>query len=125
MRQNQLQDYINGVVQLMRGSAQYNQALLDFLEYHAAAVSKEHVEEQALSAPFLDCVMFPVHPDTCEVVAKTHMIRLNQQQKPKTYYQFELHFNNGAKIVIEKLFGDFKKLHSFVLTTFQNEMKEF
>ena len=38
-----------------------------------------------------------------------------------------VHFGSkdDQKIVLKKLYGDFKRLNSFILSTFQNEIKEY
>jgi len=38
---------------------------------------------------------------------------------------FDSHGKPSRKIVLEKVFGDFKRLHSHLIETFQNELKEF
>lgn len=46
--------------------------------------------------------------------------------KPKQYYSFWVNFNaSGKRIEIEKLYGDFKKLHHFIKATFLSEAKEY
>lgn len=66
----------------------------------------------------------------------SHGIRLDQNQKPKNFYLLEVSFKNDKKhksaqqkdwltISQEKVYGDFKRLHSYIIETFQNEIREY
>ena len=78
--------------------------------------------------------------DQTRVDIKSHGIRLDQNQKPKNFFLLEVSFNNASKplgpsskgaraqqqtITQEKVYGDFKRLHAYIIETFQNELKEF
>lgn len=78
--------------------------------------------------------------DQTRVNIKSHGIRLDQNQKPKNFFLLEVSFNNASKplgpsskgaraqqqtITQEKVYGDFKRLHAYIIETFQNELKEF
>jgi hypothetical protein len=126
---------MNHVVNLMKGSTQFNITLLEFIEFTPTEtdktapslnVSEDDQYNHNFMPYFFDAIKFAINDDDVEVIAKNHTIRLNPQQKPKTYYIFDIEFKTiGAKIHIEKLYGEFKRIHAFILSTFKNEIKEY
>ena len=118
-----------------------NSHLLEFIEFEPYQANKvkepssdndlEILDEPSSTSPsfslvFFNEASFPIGKEEIEISQKSHQIRLNQQLKPKKYYSFNVLFKkSGAMIELEKLYGDYKKMHEFIKLTFQNEINEY
>lgn len=61
-----------------------------------------------------------------------HFIRLDQNQKAKNFFVLEININAGGdqqsrstKIILEKQYGEFKRLHQHLIDTYTAEIKEY
>lgn len=134
-RMTDLEQYMSQVLSLMKGSSQFNSDFLEFLEFiPTSMVKNEEVKEededieyhQHFSPVYFEAEKYVFNTNKVLIKPKNHQVRLDPQQKPKTYYVFTVDFEGtGAKIQLEKLFGEFKKLNRFITTTFENEIKEY
>ena len=53
-------------------------------------------------------------------------MRLDQSEKPKNFFAFTVNFTKTeSTIEIERLYSDFKRLHHFIISTFETEIKEY
>lgn len=81
---------------------------------------------------FFDTFRFPMDQYATVVDYIRHDIRLDRNQKPKNFYTFQVYFKKEGSeqetsetIMLEKVYGDFKKLHQQLTETFENEVKEY
>ena len=58
-----------------------------------------------------------------KVSIPSHEIGVDKKQNPKNYYKLVVNFGEN-KIIMDKVYGDFKKLHKHIVDTFENEIKE-
>ena len=66
-----------------------------------------------------------------------HKIKYNKEQKPKTFYEVKVFFQQQKSkkkgnaevevnlITLEKVYGDFRRLHDYIIETFNNEVAEY
>ena len=127
------------VFAIMSGQAQFNSALMIFIGFVPDPSQKKLEDQTPISPKFFDILRYQINPNLCQASIRNHAIRLDENQKPKSFYFVEVDFkllkiansqnqsdqDQNDKVVLEKVYGDFKRLHAHILETFQNELKEF
>mmetsp|Transcript_26313 Transcript_26313/g.40162 ORF Transcript_26313/g.40162 Transcript_26313/m.40162 type:complete len:121 (+) Transcript_26313:2491-2853(+) len=102
-----------------------------------------------MSEEFYDSLRLQVGPDVTKVKLIEFNVRIDPAtEKPKTFFKMEVVFRvlkigqglipansegnrspsgkqkHSRRIIMEKVYGDFKNLNSHIIETFQNEQKE-
>jgi len=116
----------------------FNQIIVNFIQYHPYNQMNESLDQsgyqsrrntEAAEMPFFDTKNYVINQNMEKLVKITkHEIRLDENQKPKNFYKLLLTPKPGetmANITLEKVYGDFKRLHVHIEETFNNELKEF
>lgn len=108
---------------------------------------------EGVTPEFFDHQQFGIAAQSTVVRLVAHQIRLDQSKKPKSFYEMQVFFQEkledkidyrkkksedsekdaGAKgqaptvrsIKLEKVYGDFKRLHEHITDTFRNEISEY
>jgi hypothetical protein len=113
----------------MNGDTQFNQILLDFIEFVPFTCTRtERSSDSQISLPanFFDVYSFTFGHKEFQVKWKQHLIRLDEKQKPKNFFTLEVLFSkSGSVMELERLYGDFRRLHEYVVATFENELREY
>lgn len=77
-----------------------------------------------MTKEFFDTQNFPLSIDSgTKATIPSHEIKLDHNQKPKNFYRLVVHFKQG-KISMDKVYGDFKRLHNHIRETLETEIKE-
>jgi len=135
-RQQELETYMCQVFAIMSGQAQFNRALMVFIGFVPDPNQKQLDDSNQISPKFFDILRYQINPNLCQASIRNHSIRLDENQKPKSFYFVDINFKllkivnsqskqnvavemeQNDKIVLEKVYGDFKRLHAHILETF-------
>ena len=125
------------VLYLVDNSDHFNQIIVNFIQYQPYNQMNEIMNQsiygsrrntEDVSLPFFETSTYIIDQDMenpLKII--THEIRLDGNQKPKSFYKLQLLPSQGGhrEITLEKVYGDFKRLHVHIEETFKNELKEF